>query len=244
MEAVKAFFKIGIEIHTGGIIGIAIICVIVHELQRRFYLAQFLYIALNYIPVLIHEMGHILFNRLSGGKVEDLVIVVSPKERSESSRQGFAITKSINRFNESVTTLGGYMMPPLMLYLGVLAINYQYPSVYIVAYLLIFSYFLIITSRKIIPLAIVIVILILMYYLMQQNISLILSQMITMLYNYILGVLLGEILISSWLIIVLTLKNNSYEWDGSVIQKQTHLPTILFSLLWLATNFYSIYFIF
>jgi len=114
MEAVKAFFKIGIEIHTGGIIGIAIICVIVHELQRRFYLAQFLYIALNYIPVLIHEMGHILFNRLSGGKVEDLVIVVSPKERSESSRQGFAITKSINRFNESVTTLGGYMMPPLM----------------------------------------------------------------------------------------------------------------------------------
>ncbi|MFH6577481.1 M50 family metallopeptidase, partial [Staphylococcus aureus] len=70
--------------------------------------------------------GHVLFNRISGGRAEDFVIVVSPSERYETGQQGFAITRSNNRLAEAVTTIGGYVMPPLMLYIGFITINYQY----------------------------------------------------------------------------------------------------------------------
>src|SRR5699024_12172860 len=69
---------------------------------------QFLDIYFNYIPVLTHEFGHILFNKLSGGRARDLVIVARPAERLATSQQGYAITQSKNSIGQSITTFGGY----------------------------------------------------------------------------------------------------------------------------------------
>ncbi|WP_269090156.1 MULTISPECIES: M50 family metallopeptidase, partial [unclassified Staphylococcus] len=69
--------------------------------------------------------------------------------------QGYAITQSKNSIGQSITTFGGYVMPPLMLYIGFLSTQYQYPSLFITAYLLIFIYFVCLTSRKLLPMFIV-----------------------------------------------------------------------------------------
>ena len=55
---------------------------------------NYLDVILNYIPVLTHEFGHVLFNKLAGGRAKDLVIVTSPRERQQTLQQGFAITQS------------------------------------------------------------------------------------------------------------------------------------------------------
>ncbi len=56
---------------------------------------NYLDVILNYIPVLTHEFGHVLFNKLAGGRAKDLVIVTRiPPERQQTLQQGFAITQS------------------------------------------------------------------------------------------------------------------------------------------------------
>ncbi|RIL77726.1 M50 family peptidase, partial [Staphylococcus equorum] len=51
-----------------------------HYYQRQ-PLFSMLDIFLNYIPVLTHEFGHVLFNGLSGGRAVDFVVVVKRSER-------------------------------------------------------------------------------------------------------------------------------------------------------------------
>ena len=40
-----------------------------------------------------------------------------------------------------ITTLGGYIMPPLMLLIGLSAAYYGHPSLFLSAYIIIFIYF-------------------------------------------------------------------------------------------------------
>ena len=244
MELIQSMLSTSIYLNIWWVVGIAVLYIVIHQSQQFFPPMRYLDIYMNYIPVLTHEFGHVLFNRISGGRAEDFVIVASPSERYETGQQGFAITRSNNRLAEAVTTIGGYVMPPLMLYIGFITINYQYPSLFLVAYLLIFLYFLIITSRKLIPIVIVIVIAVLLYFLFQHDVTLMISQIVSVLYHYILGVLLGEVLLSSWVIALLTLTKQSDTWDGSALREQTHLPTALFSLIWIAINLYTVYTIF
>lgn len=244
MELIQSMLSTSIYLNIWWVVGIAVLYIVIHQSQQFFPPMRYLDIYMNYIPVLTHEFGHVLFNRISGGRAEDFVIVVSPSERYETGQQGFAITRSNNRLAEAVTTIGGYVMPPLMLYIGFITINYQYPSLFLVAYLLIFLYFLIITSRKLIPIVIVIVIAVLLYFLFQHDVTLMISQIVAVLYHFILGVLLGEVLLSSWVIALLTLTKQSDTWDGSTLREQTHLPTALFSLIWIALNLYTVYTIF
>ena len=61
---------------------------------------------MNYIPVLTHEFGHVLFNRLAGGRAKDLVIVTSPTERQTTLQQGYAITQSKGYLGQFITTIG------------------------------------------------------------------------------------------------------------------------------------------
>ncbi|MFH6577512.1 M50 family peptidase, partial [Staphylococcus aureus] len=77
-----------------------------------------------------------------------------------------------------------------------------------------------------------------------HDVTLMISQIVAVLYHFILGVLLGEVLLSSWVIALLTLTKQSDTWDGSTLREQTHLPTALFSLIWIALNLYTVYTIF
>jgi hypothetical protein len=219
---------------------IALIYVLIHSYRNK-PINQILDIYLNYIPVLTHEFGHILFNKISGGKAKDLVIVSSPSERIETSQQGFAITQSKSRLGQAITTFGGYIMPPLMLFIGFWALDSQYPSLFIVAYLIIFIYFLILTSRKVLPIIIVILLFALLYFLFQSDNQLMMFYIVAITYHFILGVLLGEVIQSSWTIFKLTFSRQPTTWDGSTLKSLTYIPTFVFSVIWIAINLFTIY---
>lgn len=94
-----------------------------------------------------------------------------------------------------------------MLWLGVLTAYYNHPSFFIMFYLAIFIYFLILTSRKLSPILIIIVMSLLLYILFQYDDLMITHQIVVYSYHFILGVLLGEVLQSSWTIFKLTFQN-------------------------------------
>ncbi|PKI14553.1 hypothetical protein CW743_04925 [Staphylococcus shinii] len=240
MSYLQSFFSSVIQLNLYWVVFIALIYVLIHSYRNK-PINQILDIYLNYIPVLTHEFGHILFNKISGGKAKDLVIVSSPSERIETSQQGFAITQSKSRLGQAITTFGGYIMPPLMLFIGFWALDSQYPSLFIVAYLIIFIYFLILTSRKVLPIIIVILLFALLYFLFQSNNQLMMFYIVAITYHFILGVLLGEVIQSSWTIFKLTFSRQPTTWDGSTLKSLTYIPTFVFSVIWIAINLFTIY---
>lgn len=240
MTKVNAFFSSSIQLHLYWIIFIAILYIVIHTYRNK-SINPILDIYFNYIPVLTHEFGHILFNKLSGGKPRDLVIVATPSERLATSQQGFAITQSKTSLGQSITTFGGYVMPALMLFLGFLSIKYQYPSLFITAYLLMFTYFLYLTSRKLLPIIIVILLVALLYCLFQSDNQRMILYIVTVTQHFILGVLLGEVLQSSWTIFKLTFSENRANWDGSTLKELTHIPTFVYSVIWIAINLFTVY---
>ncbi|HLR20244.1 MAG TPA: M50 family metallopeptidase [Staphylococcus sp.] len=240
MTKIHEFFSSAIQLNLYWVVIIALIYIIIHTYRNKPF-NRILDIYFNYIPVLTHEFGHILFNKLSGGKAKDLVIVSSPTERIETSQQGFAITQSKSRLGQSITTFGGYVMPPLMLFLGFLAIEFQYPSLFLTIYLFIFIYFLMLTSRKLLPIFIVILFIALLYFLFESNNQLMMFYIVTFTTHFILGVLLGEVLQSSVTIFKLTFSQQSISWDGSTLKNLTRIPTFIYSFIWIAINIYTVY---
>ncbi|MGW9856662.1 peptidase M50B-like protein [Staphylococcus hominis] len=243
MDYLQQFLTTNIILNIYLIIIIAIFYIIIHQNRHRSF-NQYLDIYLNYIPVLTHEMGHILFNKLSGGHAKDIVIVVRPSERKETSQQGYAITQSKSVIGQGFTTLGGYVMPPIMLIIGFGTIHFNYPSLFLIIYSLIFIYYLILTSRKLSPIIVLMIFISLLYFLLHANNQFVIIYIVITLYHLILGVLLGEVLQSSWTIISLTLQKRKTRWDGNALAELTHLPTLFYSLFWIMINGISLYLIY
>ena len=242
MQTLHTWLGATFELHIEYVILIALAYILIHYYRNKSFVRYF-DIILNYIPVLTHEMGHILFNKIGGGKARDLVIVVRPSERIATSQQGYAVTQSSGTLGHVITTLGGYVMPPIMLGLGFLLINSQYPNIFIVCYLIIFSYFLFLTSRKAVPILVVLGLIGSLYLLLQQpqNISLIV--VIAIVYHFFLGTLLGEVLQSTWTIVKLTLARGQVSWDGTTLNELTRIPTFVFTFFWIVVNLFSLYYI-
>ena len=210
---------------------------------RRHPILSMLSIAFNYLPVLTHEFGHVLFNRLSGGRVVDFVVVMTQRERQATGQQGYAVTQSKTRIGQVFTTLGGYIMPPLMLSIGLIMQNKGQGVVFILIYIAIFLYFTIVTSRKMAPI-IIIVLLCGIIYLGLQSENLHNYSLIYMLvYHWLLGTLLGEVIQSSITIAQLTFTHPQPSWDGTALRDLTHVPTFCFSALWILLNGTSVYFL-
>ena len=240
MIYLQNFITTTIQLNIYLILVIGLLYVIIHYYRNKGVNA-FLDIYLNYIPVLTHEFGHVLFNKLAGGKAKDLVIVTSPRERKVTSQQGYAITQSKGYLGQFITTIGGYLMPPLMFLTGLVSIHYQYPSIFITIHLFIFIYYFFITSRKLSPLIVIILISSLLYLVFKQDHQWFIYDIVTLSYHFILGVLLGEILQSSWTIFRLTFQRPKPSWDGSALTKVTRVPTFIFSLVWILFNLYTVY---
>ena len=69
----------------------------------------------------------------------------------------------------------------------------------------------------------------------------IMYDIVSLSYHFILGVLLGEILQSSWTIFNLTFQRPKPSWDGSALTEITRVPTVIYSVLWIAFNLYTVY---
>ncbi|MCE4962737.1 M50 family peptidase [Staphylococcus haemolyticus] len=243
MVYLENFFTTIITLNIYLIIIIAIIYIMIHQNRHR-QINQYLDVYLNYIPVLTHEFGHVLFNKLSGGRAKDLVIVTRPSERLQTMQQGYAITQSKGLIGQFITTLGGYVMPPIMLLIGISVAHYGHPSLFLVSYIFIFIYYLVLTSRKLSPIVVLIILIALLYFLVQHDNQMMFYYLVVLLYHLILGVLLGEVLQSSWTIFKLTFQRPRPSWDGSTLSEITHIPTIIYSTIWIAINLFAIYLMF
>lgn len=93
MNYLSNFFNTTIQLNIYVIVIVAACYIAIHQYRHKPVLNS-LDVILNYIPVLTHEFGHVLFNKLAGGRAKDLVIVTSPRERQQTLQQGFAITQS------------------------------------------------------------------------------------------------------------------------------------------------------
>ena len=225
------------------IVLIGILYILIHHYRYHPVLA-YLDILLNYIPVLTHEFGHILFNKISGGRAKDLVIVTRPYERQMTSQQGYAITQSTSKLGHGITTLGGYILPPIMLLVGAASAHSEHPIIFLICYIAIFIYFLILTSRKWSPIIILILLVTLFIFILQQAQYTFTHTIMSYSYHFILGVLLGEVIQSSWTIVKLTFQRPKTQWDGQALADMTHVPSIAFSLIWISINGYSLYLLF
>ncbi|MBI5975137.1 M50 family metallopeptidase [Staphylococcus canis] len=221
---------------------ITLLYILCHYYRDRFPFS-ILDIALNYIPVLTHEFGHVFFNRLSRGRTIDLVVVATPKKRRNTGQQGYAITQSKMQSSLVITTLGGYISPPLMLIIGILLQRYGLGALFIGLYLFIFLYFTLKTSRKGVPLLIILLLAwTITLGIQSENMSQY-SLIYMFIYHLLLGTLLGEVLQSSYTIIKLTFSSLHPQWDGSSLSEITRLPTILFSTFWISINIVCLYYV-
>ncbi|WP_428701005.1 M50 family metallopeptidase [Staphylococcus coagulans] len=215
-------------------------------LISRYYhhrpLFSILDIAMNYIPVLTHEWGHILFNKLSGGHVIDFVVVATRRERNATGQQGYAVTQSHNRTGQIFTTLGGYLTPPMMLCLGLYLQSKGQGALLLMLYILIFIYFTWKTSRKLVPILIILFLTLIGYFGIQSENLTNYSFIYMFVYHFILGALLGEVILSTVTILQLTFSRSQAQWDGTALKALTHLPTFLFSMFWIAVNLLTLYY--
>lgn len=222
---------------------IALTYVFVHH-RRQQPILSLIDIILGYFPILIHEMGHVIANKLSGGKPKDLVVVWRRKERMETGRQGYAVTGSKSRLNQFITTLFGYIMPPIMLILGVWLKHHTFGPIFLIILLIMFLFYVILTSKKFIPSIILVIIAVALYEVLSAPNIHDFGQIITYIYHISLGTLLGEVAQSSITIFLLTFSRSRQEWDGSQLKQLTKIPTIFFSVIWIAINVYAVMYTF
>lgn len=222
---------------------IALIYVFVHH-RRQQPILSLIDIILGYFPILIHEMGHVIANKLSGGKPKDLVVVWRRKERMETGRQGYAVTGSKSRLNQFIMTLFGYIMPPIMLILGVWLKHHTFGPIFLIILLIMFLFYVILTSKKFIPSIILVIIALALYEVLSAPNIHDFGQIITYIYHISLGTLLGEVAQSSITIFLLTFSRSRQEWDGSQLKQLTKIPTIFFSVIWIAINVYAVMYTF
>lgn len=230
-------------------ISIFLLCIITGLYLLSYYyrshpILSALNIAFNYIPVLTHEFGHVLFNRLSGGRVVDFVVVMTRRERQETGQQGYAVTQSKSRIGQIFTTIGGYIMPPLMLSIGLIMQSKGQGVIFILLYVAIFLYFTFVTSRKVAPMMIIAFLCLIVYLGLQSENLHNYSLIYLLVYHWLLGTLLGEVIQSSITIAQLTFARPQPNWDGTALRSITHVPTSVFSALWILLNGASIYFLF
>lgn len=83
MNYLSNFFNTTIQLNIYIIVIVAACYIAIHQYRHKAVL-NYLDVILNYIPVLTHEFGHVLFNKLAGGRAKDLVIVTSPRERQQT----------------------------------------------------------------------------------------------------------------------------------------------------------------
>ena len=81
----------------------------------------------------------------------------------------------------------------------------------------------------------------LLYFLFQSDDLLVIHQIVSFSYHLILGVLLGEVLQSSWTIFRLTFQRPKQSWDGSTLTDISKMPTVIYSSIWIAINLYTVY---
>jgi len=218
-----------IHLHMGWVWSIALLFVVLHY-GRRYPVVRQVSIAMSFLPVLIHELGHALMAKMTRSPVRNIHIVLTHLGQSHTGSQGFADTVPRNKLSGVLIFLAGYLTPPLFFGLGFYFIHRHQAYIYILILLLLGVYYLIHSDQKWIPIIIIIAMVMSGY---QFYVS---SDIIHYLhdegYSIFLGLLLGEMIQSIIITTQLTFSRHTSEWDGSMLKDETFVPTVVWWALW------------
>lgn len=221
------------------LISTAILFLLFHYL-RKIKLFNYISILFSFFPVLIHELGHAFAAQIFGGKVHDIHMVVTPKSQKQSGQQGYALTSSNSRIGEILVTFFGYISSPLMLYLGCFLIFKDLSFLFILICLFFLIFYLFHTKQKWIPLLLILIIIYSVYTIFwSHNENFIFS--LNLVYNILLGLLLGESLQSIITTAKVNFKDKNSQWDGAILKQLTFIPATFWWLLWSSFSIYVIY---
>ena len=189
MTYLENFFTTVIHLNIYLIILISIVYIVIHQ-HRHKSINQFLDVYLNYIPVLTHEFGHVLFNRLAGGRAKDLVIVTSLKNDNQPCNKATPLHNrelswTIHYYHWRLFNATDYVLIGLV---AALSTPKYFPSIISIYFYLL----LILTSRKLSPIIVILLIGILLYFLFKHDNQMIMYDIVSLSYHFILGVLLGK----------------------------------------------------
>lgn len=185
---------------------------------------------LLFFPTLIHEFGHIISTKILGGGVKDVVINLRMSEIKRTSSLGYAITSNKNKFRHSISAFWGYPFPMVMVFLYIVLLVNKWDEYWYGVIALIFIYYTIKTSKKLLPMVIVIVMLGLVYLTYKGRLNGIDFHPYVLTIPYILnGLLVGESLVSMSNMFRLI----GFEgYDANTIKNYIHIPEIITVLLW------------
>lgn len=197
-------------------------------------------IILGFIPVLIHELGHALTARLTGGKVIDIHMIMTHREQTKQGAQGYAKTIPRNRLSAILMTFMGYIMPPLIFYLGIILILNKLSVIYLLILALGVLFYLSKTRQIFIPLLMLVIILFTGYDLSIRSTSMV-NDVLNIGFNVILGLLLGEMVQSILITGKMCLSRNGSSWDGKTLFKLTFIPSFVWFFIWSGFSVFVIY---
>lgn len=198
---------------------------------------------LNFIPTLTHELGHAIVCSLTLGKVSNIKIVLTKYFQDKTGSQGFTNMHLTWFGNKILTTFAGYIMCPLILFLGIKLIHDQLIYVFLLILLLGLLYYLLKTSQKLVALIFISLLVVFLSNIIFMHNNLIIL-IFTILVNVILGLLLAETLKSIYVTFILTFLSNDDSWDGGQLAHITFLPQSIWFILWTLFDFYIFYQIF
>ncbi|WP_415843483.1 M50 family metallopeptidase [Staphylococcus gallinarum] len=221
------------------LITITILFILFHYL-RNIKLLNYISIVFSFFPVLIHELGHAFAAQIFGGKVHDIHMVITPNSQKRTGQQGYALTSSNSRISEILVTFFGYISAPLMLYLGCFLIFKNLSFLFILICLFFLIFYLFHTKQKWIPLLLILIIIYSVYTLFWSHNEQFLST-INLVYNILLGLLLGESIQSIITTAKVNFKDKNSQWDGAILKQLTLIPSTFWWLLWSSFSIYVIY---
>lgn len=197
---------------------------------------------LSYLPTLLHEFGHALICQLTGGKVSDIVIVTRRAERLATGRNGYAVSHTTSGWNRFATFIAGYLFPPFFLIIGVYCVSNAWSFVFWLSLGIVFLYYFVKTSRKILPF-IVMLIIAGGSYLYYQHPDVVSIWVVGDWIIYIvLGVLLADTILSSYTMTIIYFQGNT-SWDGAMLSRLTRLPVFVYYLLFMIVQLGSCWYV-
>lgn len=220
---------------------ILIISFIYFALSIYFYRSNlFLLHVIRFIPVLFHEFGHAFACQLTGGKVHDIVIVASRKEQQQTNRSGYAITETKPGMNTFITLISGYLMTPAILFIAILCLMYGAVILFWIMLMLIYIYYFVKTSRKVLPLMMLILFIGTSYFL-KTYYPMIRFELVSYLYHFIIAILFADLIITLRTITLVYFQGN-INWDGAQLSKVTRIPAFLYLSFFIGIHIAAIYF--
>lgn len=234
---INNFSNVNINVYI--LITVAILFLILHKLRHLPILSQ-LSIFLGFFPVLVHELGHAFAAQIIGGQVDDIRMMLTQKQQQQSGKQGYAITRAKNKFQFAFITFFGYVAPPLMLFSGVYFASRGVTFVFLFLCIIFLVFYFVMTKQKWIPLVLLILVGYACYNIVLQHYSIV-TQSTSLLYNVLLGLLLGETIQSMIITTQTTFIHKTEEWDGAAMRKLTLIPVPFWWVIWLLISLILIY---